>query len=67
MLMSPDFILWSATMGGWFTKSATYSSEYRDAQRFTFKDALSLIHAHRRDGRLGLIPVRVEDVENAMR
>lgn len=64
--MAPEFILWSAALGGWFTNTATYSSDFSEAKRFSAFEASVLCMRFIQEGRLGLIPVREEDVRSVL-
>lgn len=57
------YLLWSASLGGWLTSTATYHSNPERAARFTPFDAFAIAHQHLTAGTLGMIPVRAEDVE----
>lgn len=57
------FLLWSATLGGWLTKSATYHSDPNRAAQFTEADAFEICARHVQNGALGMIPVHLVDVE----
>lgn len=56
------YLLWS-TAGGWFTKSATYSTDLNEAQRLRRPDAMAFAKHRNYDGNLRYIPVLLSDVE----
>lgn len=57
------YILYSVKVGGWFTISSTYSSDWKHARRYSKDEALELAAKQKSQTGFGLIPVRVEDLE----
>lgn len=52
------YYLWSKKMQGWFTTSATYSTDLTEAKSFTRDEALAFAKRHRN----GFLLVRDEDI-----
>lgn len=58
-----EYCLWSAALGGWMTRASTYSSVFSQARRFTRDEALDFCRIHVHNDAFGMIPVRVDDLE----
>lgn len=59
------YIIWSTQLQGWLTQTATYSSDTRDAKRFTRDEAIANCAAHRdmMTGGFGWLPLYLNDLE----
>lgn len=61
------YVLWNTVLGGWFTKSATYHSDFNKAQQFDWAEAEKFCRTRKQDVgdhiMYGMLPVRVEDLE----
>lgn len=56
------YYLYSIRSNGWFTNTATYSTDIKQAREFTREAALTLVAKHRDQGAHRMLPVRKEDV-----
>lgn len=57
-----EYVLWSAKLGGWMSRSATYTSELDDAKRFTKDEAFELCRTQHNKNNFGLLPVHTQDL-----
>ena len=63
--MEQSYYLYSIKMNGWATSTGTYSSDLKDAQLLSRREALSKARKHFDQGRLTLIPVCEDDILEA--
>lgn len=56
------YLLYSISRGGWFSRSANYTSDRSEAQQFSRDDALALVQKHKVEAGYNLIPVNEEDL-----
>lgn len=62
--MTDEYVLWSCRLGGWLTRSAQYTTDYGEAERFPHVKALDRCKLQRGNmAQFGLIPVAVKDLE----
>lgn len=63
--MDALYVIWSGSMNGWLTPTATYSSDLADAKRFTRDAAIAACKTHldKRERAFGWLPVYVLDLE----
>lgn len=61
--MDTIYLLYSPRGLGWFTKSATYSTDISEARTFTRDAALAMVRKHKDQGAHNMIPVRQEDIQ----
>lgn len=66
--MQEEFLLYSIRLQGWATASGVYSSDYKQAKRFTAFEASVLINKHfdEREKVFGMIQVRWQDLIDAV-
>lgn len=57
------YILYSPKLGGWFSKSSNYTSDYREAKQFPREEALFFCLPHKSSDGFGMIPVSLDDLE----
>lgn len=57
-----DYYLASLKLSGWLSRTSQYTTDVKEARKFTLDDALALARKHKEAGRL-LVPVLVAHVE----
>ena len=60
--MQETYYLYSIKMGGWATRTGTYSSDVKDAQELGRSEAIEKAKRHLDQGRLSLIPVQTNAI-----
>lgn len=63
--MRDNYILWSSRLNGWLTTQSTYSTDQAEARKFSRDSALQMVRKHRREGGYTLLPVSLEDLQDA--
>lgn len=64
MSLTNEYNLFNARASGWLTSGGVYTSERKDAQRFTHEKAIDMCKVHYNNGftEFGLIPVLCSDL-----
>lgn len=58
------YLIYSVKMNGWITAAGIYTSEVKDAKRFSRADAIRSCRVHYSGGNFGWVPVYENDLKH---
>lgn len=59
----PEYIIYSLRSGGFMSKVANYTSDWKDAKILPHSEAIDICHIQNKGGKAQLLPIDLDDLK----